>query len=605
MDWDITLDRPRPARVVTGGALAALAIAGLAVLLYLPSVRNGYVLDDTAIVRDNPIVLEMRFGEALRAPYWPPAEGVVQGAANWRPLAMLSLVMERWLTGPGVAAAHHAVNAALHGLVVLALFPLARRLAGAWAPAACALFAAHPAHAEVVAPIVGRTDLIATLGALLALECFLRYRDTERARWLALGAAAYAMGLGGKESAAPVILLLPAADVLLLGRPWRALAGRTAAAYLPFAAVAGLYLAARLAVLGDSSFHHAGEVELSVLARLALAAHNAVVSAGLLLVPVRFHHLLTTLPAAPPFEHPDPAGAARFAYAAGGCVLGLGWLALVRRAPRAGFLWIAALLTWLPTSGLVPAAAGIAMRFLFLPTAFLACGLAAILSRAAAVRPALRPYLAAIPLIAAALGAAISLRREHAWHDAGSFFEAVIAERPDSYAANQNLAVWYATRRPPDLERARAHLREAIRAAGDTPWGFSAQLDLAMTCEIGTNGKLRGPGAALVEARGIYLRLIEEQPQRPEAHLALASLLEHEGREEEALKHCEQALALDPAGPGAADLTLRCARLAWAAQDRARAARHYRRFLELAPYDPRRDEAQRRLQEIGPSGSEE
>ncbi len=574
-------------------------------LLYLPSVRNGYVLDDTAIVRDNPVVMEMRLGEALRAPYWPPVEGVVQGAANWRPLAMLSLVVERWLTGPGVAAAHHAVNAALHGLVVLALFPLARRLAGAWAPAGCALFAAHPAHAEVVAPIVGRTDLIAALGAILALECFLRYRDTERARWLAMGAAAYAMGLGGKESAAPVLLLLPAADVLLLGRPWRALAGRAAAAYLPFAAVAGLYLAARAAVLGGSSFHHAGDPGMAVLDRVATAAHNAVVSAGLLLVPVRFHHLLTTLPAAPPFEHPDPAGAARVAYAAGGCALGLGWLALGRRAPRAGFLWIGALLTWLPTSGLVPAAAGIAMRFLFLPTAFLACGLAAVLEHAAAARPALRPYMATIPLIAAALGAAISLRRERAWHDHGSFFEAVVAERPDSYAAHQNLAVWYATRRPPDLEHARAHLREAIRAASDTPWGFTAQLDLAMTFEIGTSGGLRGPGADLDEARRIYLRLVEEHPERPDPRLALASLLEHEGREAEALEQCEQALALDPAGPGGAELTLRCARLAWTAGDRQRAARHYRLFMERAPDDPRRDEAQRRLQETAPSGPEE
>ena len=102
---------------------------------------------------------------------------------------------------------------------MLALVPLARRLVGAGWPtvAACALFAVHPSHADVVGPVVGRTDLLAALGTLLALEYFLKYRDggPEARRFLGIGVAAFAMGLGGKESAAPLLLLLPAADWLV------------------------------------------------------------------------------------------------------------------------------------------------------------------------------------------------------------------------------------------------------------------------------------------------------------------------------------------------------------------------------------------------------
>lgn len=128
----------------------------------------------------------------------------------------------------------------------------------------------------------------------------------------------------------------------------------------------------------------------------------------------------------------------------------------------------------------------------------------------------------------------------------------MLEEAPGSYAAHQNLSVWYATRRPPDLERARAQLREAIRVAGDTPWGFTAQLDLATTYEINASGLLRGPGADLEEAGRRYLELIRSHPQRPEPHLALAALLEHQGRTAEALEHHQRALEIVSAAPGAA-----------------------------------------------------
>ena len=550
--------------------LAAALVAALSVAIYLPTLRNGYVFDDEVIVRVNPVVAQEQFSKALTVPYWPALEGITAGAPNWRPLAVFSFVVDRRVPG-GVPFIHHAVNAVLYGLVVLALFPVARRLAGRGWPAlvAIGLFAAHPAHAEVVSPIVGRTDLLAALGTLVALECFLRFRELPepdpgrqgRVWWLWLGAAAWAVGLAGKESAVPLLLLLPVADRLLLDRRGRELVGRSAMAYLPFVAVAVLYAVARVAVLGGAALHHAGAVDYTVPQRLLFAAHNAVVSVALLAAPVRFHHLVTTLPDNAPFTYPDPTGLVALAFAAGGLVIGLGWLILLGSARRFAFVWLAALLTWLPTSGLLPAGAGVSMRFLFLPSAFVACGVALGAAAIGRDRPALGRVVSLLLLVGVVVGAGLSAWRSTLWRNNGSFYRAIIAEEPRCVTAHHNLGSWNASRRRPDLDKARSHYAEAARIAGDTEQGFNARLNLAITHELNSSGTRYGAGAPVQRAEEIYLELIEVAPDRAEPYLNLAILLERRGI---------------PAG----------------------ALRRYREFLARDPDHPRRDEVLQRVQEL-------
>ncbi len=541
-----------------------MIVAALGVALYLPTLGNGYVFDDIAIVQNNPVVIEGRFVEAVTGPYWPALEGVRSGSSNWRPLATLSFVLEPALLGVRHPLVHHAINALLHGLVVLTLFPLARRLVGdGWpALAACAVFAAHPAHTEAVAPVVGRTDLLAALGGLAALECFLRYRDgnPDSGRWLALGAAAFAVGLGGKESAAPVILLLPAADWLLGGRTLRSLAGRPALAYLPFVGVLGAYLAARWLVLGEATFHHAGAVEYTPLQRLVFAGRNAVVSAGLLLVPTRFHHMVTTLPDNAAFTYADPAGLKAVACGLGGLVIGFGWLPLVGRAPRVVFLWIGALVTWLPTSGLLAAAAGVSMRFLLLPSAFLACGVALAAARLQQ-RPSWRPVVRGAVVAIVVLGAGLSVWRSIQWKDNGTFYHAVVAAVPECFTAQYSLGSFYATKRPPQLAAARAHFRAAARIAAGTPESFNARMALAATHELNAAGEWYGRGAPLLEAIEIYRELVAEDPQRWEPQLSLGSALDRLGRSREALVHLRRALEIAPDNPQADTVRRRIAEI--------------------------------------------
>jgi tetratricopeptide (TPR) repeat protein len=527
---------------------AALAIAALGVALYLPTLGHGYALDDLFVVQENPVVAELRWREAPVAPWWPPRHGVDWRASNWRPLAMLSLLLER-AAAPGAAPRlHHLGNALLHGALVLALFPLARRLAGPGWPAlaACALFAVHPAHVEAAAPVVGRSDLLGALGLLLALEAFLRHRGTGSRRWLALAALAFGLGLAGKESAAPLLVLLPLADVLLRGEPVRALATRRRlAAYLPFAAVAAAYAAARFAVLGKVALVHGQAGSYGLVGRLVFAARNAAVSLWLLAFPNRTHHLLTTLPTDAPVTYPLPEGLAAAGFALVALAIGAGWIALWRTAPRGAFAWLAAALTWLPTSGLAPTGSGVALRFLLLPSAFAACGVARGLATAARSGGAGKALAAAAACLAVAAGAVTTLRRVPTWRDNGTLLAAVVEEAPDCYTALFGLGLHLESLPEPDRVRARALYRHAIEIAPASTAGLEARVNLANS---------HASAGEMEDALATYADAIAAAPGRFEPRLNRALLLAQLGRTREALADFDRAVELNPGFPGAARL---------------------------------------------------
>lgn len=551
---------PDPPRCGPDGWRGALALAALGVLLYVGTFGHGYLLDDLMAVRDNPIINEGRFADAVTTPYWRTELRVP--ASNWRPLGTLSWTMERAWAGPRVERAdgsihdpalplYHGFNALLHGLVVLLLFPVAWRILqdrrAAWL--ACALFAVHPAHAEVVAPVVGRIDLLAALGALATLECWCRYRDTEQPRWLAAAAAAFALGLGGKESAAPMLVLLPLADRWLLGRPWSALRTRAVRAYLPILGVALLYGVARIGVLGGESLVHGQSETLGALGRVGFAARNTLVSAWLVVLPVRFHHLITTLPSDAPFTYPQPSAAMSLVWTALALPIWFGWLPLARRAPRAAFCWAAALAHWLPTSGIVPVAAGVALRFLFLSTAYVACG-AVLGGRALAnARPAWRRPVVGVAVVWVVAAAGLTLWRVPDWSTNERFFRAVLAEVPDCYKANYSVGAEIGLRGG-DLVEARRYMQRAIDIAGDHPISVDARRNLAKTYEFPPgSAEQYGPGADLDRALAVYEAALAIVSDSVPLHHDLGALHEQlairaraAGEAEQARHHTERAV---------------------------------------------------------------
>lgn len=172
------------------------------------------------------------------------------GSSNYyRPLVTLSYVIDYAIFGTSPAG-YHLTNVVLHTLNVTLLFLLLIELALPLAVCAAgsALFAVHPALAESVAWVSGRTDLLATTWILLSILTLLSACRTKKPQVLGLvGAGVCCLGgMLSKESAliAPVLALFFAGFV----RGSRAVTTLTIA---PFLAAGAIWITARSQVLSN------------------------------------------------------------------------------------------------------------------------------------------------------------------------------------------------------------------------------------------------------------------------------------------------------------------------------------------------------------------
>src|SRR2546429_6072020 len=209
-------------------------VAGCAVVVYLGALWNGFAVDDVPIiVLTSLVATPSGFWRAFAAPYWPPN----LGGHMYRPLVIAGFALD-WLLGS--TAWFHAVNLAWHAAASLAVAALARRWTD-WTGALVAglLFAVHPVHAEAVANVVGRAELMAALVTLVAVYAPLVHVS------VAWSAAALTLGLLSKENAAVAPALIVWGWLLGLARPERR---RVAWFVASWVIVGGAYAAARAAV---------------------------------------------------------------------------------------------------------------------------------------------------------------------------------------------------------------------------------------------------------------------------------------------------------------------------------------------------------------------
>jgi tetratricopeptide (TPR) repeat protein len=232
--------------------MAAILAALAAFLLYANTAANDFVFDDLQIVAGNPLARDpAAVGRIFGSHYWL---NVSPGGDLYRPLTMWSFAINHSVTGAGPAG-HHLTNAALHGAVaaLVVLLAAALGLSASGALVAGLLFAAHPVHVEAVAPVIGRSELLAALFGLCAWLLHIRATWTRAPSplprpsryWLVAGGACFILaGAFSKENAVVVPALVLCADLFLAPReaPWRprlvSLAAM-AAAILLWAAIRG------------------------------------------------------------------------------------------------------------------------------------------------------------------------------------------------------------------------------------------------------------------------------------------------------------------------------------------------------------------------------
>ena len=206
--------------------LLAALIAASAFLCYLGSLNNGFIWDDP-IVHEQQMVAFKTISDA----FLPPANIPQYGIFYYRPLVVLSYMVDRAFTGPrpmelpkGAINPFHVSVVLYHVLVTVLVFFLGRLLFrtrpwGEWAAFAGALlFAVHPIHTESICWMAGRSDVLASVGLVPALILYLQGRIHGGIKWFVAAAAAFLVGLWAKETGIAAALALPALDLVPLGR---------------------------------------------------------------------------------------------------------------------------------------------------------------------------------------------------------------------------------------------------------------------------------------------------------------------------------------------------------------------------------------------------
>jgi hypothetical protein len=323
---------------------------GAAILLtltaYANHFHNSFHFDDSHTVQNNAFI---RSVDNIPL-FFTTAETFSAKPANqsYRPVVTTTLALDYRLGGGLNPVAFHVTNFSLFLLQCALMLVFFRRVmdrarpdpANRWlALLAATWYAVHPANAETVNYIIGRTEILSTLGVVLALVLF-SGRGAARRYHLYLIPAA--LGVLAKESAAmfaPLLLLF-----VLLFEPAAPLRDRLRAIWPSFVVCFGtvgvaIRMASSYSSGGTSRWHY-------LLTQPFVFLHYAIS----LFLPLRLSADTYWPMVEDPFEVRVLIGAGFVAAA-----LGIAWTTSRRRETRPiafGVLWFFVAL--LPTSSLVP-----------------------------------------------------------------------------------------------------------------------------------------------------------------------------------------------------------------------------------------------------------
>ncbi|HJP39538.1 MAG: hypothetical protein QF483_06130 [Gammaproteobacteria bacterium] len=187
----------------------------LALVVYAPAPWGELVWDDP-LVFDKQMVAFKSIGDA----FFPPDDIFQWSKHYYRPVVILSYMLDISLYGNAQTAGLHISNVLYHLAVTFFVLLLARRLfrhlPNGWLGAvlAATIFAVHPIHTESVSWIAGRSDVLAALFFVPCIMLTLNWRDTGGKWALALAALCYMLALMAKEVAIAALVIVPAALAL-------------------------------------------------------------------------------------------------------------------------------------------------------------------------------------------------------------------------------------------------------------------------------------------------------------------------------------------------------------------------------------------------------
>jgi len=487
--------------------IAGLAVAFVAVAVYLNSLPNQYVLDDIPAVVDNPAAhWPVDLESIFTTNYWG-SRANYSNLTIYRPLSTLSFSMVDAVAGDGPAV-QRMVNILLHAgcsvlVFLLALLVLSHFRHGRKAALACALlFAVHPVHSEAVIAVVSRAELMAAFFVLLGSWLFLRragrpkeigiimlfLRRTSRPGWrfLICMSGIFALALLSKENGATLWGVV--AGIQLAGlahylwqrqskdgtsRDWRALLAHLWI-HVCFGTVLGGYMLLRSKVLsavlgGELAVGDNPMVGGPAITRILTPFKVFAEYARLLVAPVNLtiDYSLNHLEAVTSVGDPAAlAGLALFLTA----VVSAVWFA--RNHPLLSALMLGFFATYIVVSNILFLSTIImAERLIFLPSAFFLVAFAyCVLSGHGDVSYGHRSRPRSVLLLAATvvvllLFAGLTVQRNLEWRTPLTLYSAAVEAAPNSAKSHHLLANELYARE--ELARSLGHYARAVEIDGE------------------------------------------------------------------------------------------------------------------------------------------
>lgn len=521
--------------------------------------------DDPEYVTGNAHVLQGLTPEDLA---WAATSGK---AANWFPLTRVSHMLDVQLFGLD-SGLHHLTNLLFHALSTLLLFAFLNRATRARWPSAFVafFFALHPLHAESVAWIAERKDVLSAFFWCLALWAYVRYTERPGLGRYLLVLFLFCCGLLAK----PMIVTLPFVLLLLDFWPLRRLPSAKPRVVLleklPFLVLStGIALATYIVQQGSRAIK---------AFPLVLRVENALVS---YMAYIGKTFWPADLAVFYPYPHNVPLWEVTFA----GLVLGCVSVVVVRAFRKHPYLavgWFWYLGTLLPVIGLIQVGAQArADRYTYIPM----IGLSIIIAWGAVdvIRqwPRAKPVVIGLAAAACACCALLASVQIGYWRNSETLFAHVLQVTQGNYVAHHNLGLAIvdqpgrspeaiahyqaALRIQPDSVEARTDLGTALARSGHVEQAiaeYQTALRIAPDCTVCLSNlrlaqrqladDLFKSGVALAKSERIpeavaqFEAALRLEPDDAEAHNNLGVALARLGRMTQAVQEFKAAVHLKP-----------------------------------------------------------
>lgn len=195
---------------------AELIIFLFTVIIYCNSLGNKYNLDDELVTNNHRLTSKgiSAIPEIFTSPYYADNMGY---AYEYRPIVLVSFAIEHSIFGdsPGVS---HFFNLLFYLLCCVTLYKtlllIFKDKSKHIILAITLIFAAHPAHTEVVASIKNRDEILGFIFSLLALNTAFRGVANHNKLYFLLSGFCFFLALISKVTFIPFFVIIPLAIIL-------------------------------------------------------------------------------------------------------------------------------------------------------------------------------------------------------------------------------------------------------------------------------------------------------------------------------------------------------------------------------------------------------